>query len=274
MIWHYDGTFDGFLSGVFAIYQAKDSSATITRLDEMQQSLDPALSIIDVCTDIALAQRVQNKIEDISHELMRTLYKAWLCEDPAIDQDLLFYIRLALRTDSNPKDRLYYDDVRRVHNAAHKVGTDAYHHLQFIRFVPAGPRLYAADITPTYDILIMLGGAFSDRLAGQRFLIRDLVHRKTLASEGDRFWINDDPALLLPKLQRGDRFETMWQTYFHHIAIPERINPRLQTQLVPKRYRHLMTEFQRSPMSEHAVEITPPSTLPHEAKPKPLLNAT
>ena len=254
MIWHYDSTFDGFLSAVFALYQAKDSSAIITRLADIQQSLDPALYVCDVVTDVSQAQRVQNKIEDISEELIKTIYKAWLCEDPAIDQDLLFYIRLALRTDSNPKDRLYYAEVRRVHNAARKVGVDAYHHLQFIRFVPAAPRLYVADITPTYDILMMLGGAFSDRLAGQRFLIRDMVHRKTLASEGDRYWLNEDPALLLPQLQRGDRFEHMWQTYFHHIAIPERINPRLQTQMVPKRYRHLMTEFQRVPSTPQSEE--------------------
>ena len=39
-------------------------------------------------------------------------------------------------------------------------------------------------------------------------------------------------------------FRNMWKTYFSTIAIEGRTNPKCQSTHLPKRYRHMMTEFQ------------------------------
>lgn len=244
MIWVYDGSFDGFLSTIFAVYKARDDLAQISRGgtdSTVQMGLFQEQRAVE--TDSQRARRVQNKIEDISPHFLRNVYSAWLSKHEGIDQALLSYIRLGIHIDTNPQDLRYHAYVREVLQAARDVDIDAYHYLQFIRFVRVGESIYMADIEPSYDILLMLCGQFVDRLAGMRFLIRDLTHRKTLIWNQQEFFLSEDPALLEPPLPQADEYARLWQTYFKHIAIPERINPTLQTKLVPKRYRKYMTEF-------------------------------
>lgn len=240
MIWYYDNTFEGFLSAVYAIYHAHDDQAQILDGNEPQLGLQ---EFREVTTSQKLAQRVQRKLEDISEKLPRRVYLAWLSRESGIEQALLAYIRLSVEQDLDPRDQRYRQVVRQVMNAERKVGYDAYRYQQFIRFIRVGQNIYLADIEPDYDILLLLSGLFTDRLEGQRFLIRDKKRGKCLVWDMHRFWISYDPELLAPPTPGISKYEQLWQTYFTHIAIPERINPKLQTKLVPKRYRKYMTEF-------------------------------
>ncbi|MEM1042671.1 MAG: DUF4130 domain-containing protein [Bacteroidota bacterium] len=47
-----------------------------------------------------------------------------------------------------------------------------------------------------------------------------------------------------PRAEEGYAFQRMWQTYFRAVTIPERSNPRLQLQHVPRRYWPSLTEMQ------------------------------
>ncbi|MCL2548749.1 MAG: TIGR03915 family putative DNA repair protein [Symbiobacteriaceae bacterium] len=239
MQWLYDDTFEGFLSTVFEVYRNKDEAAIFSGSADAQLGLQEERRVI---TNAGHVKRVQRKLETIDSDLPRRLYYAWLSRETDIEQAIMAYIRLCIEQDMDVCDQRYRDTVRTVLNAARKVGTDVYHYQKFVRFVRAGREVYVADIEPDYDVLELLSGLFEDRLDGFNFIIRDIKRRKCLVWDQRQHWISYDPQLLQPVPNQGD-YEVLWQTYFKHIAIPERINPKLQTLHVPKRYRKHMTEF-------------------------------
>ena len=240
MVLHYDGSFEGYLTAVFLTYRHKDDAAFICGFTEPQLGL---VEYLQVTTDEELASRVRLKLEGFSDNLLRRLYYAWLSREADIEQDILAYIRLSVEQQRDVFEQRQINPVRHVLNAAHKVYREIGHYVQFIRFIRVGETIYLADIEPEYDILESLVGSFTDRLEGFRFLIRDKTRRKALVLDQKQFWISYDPVLLAPPTPAPGRYEQLWQTYFTHIAIPERINFNLQTLHVPKRYRKFMTEF-------------------------------
>ena len=240
MIWCYDDSYEGFLSAVFAVYRAKDGDAFI------QGHFEPQLGLMElrqVETSEEQAERVHQKLEDISEDLSKRMYRAWLSREEQIEQAILAYIRLAVEQNRDPFEQRYLATVSTVLQAEYRVAYDVHRHFQFIRFKRAGDTVYLADIEPQYDILLLLTGMFTDRLDGFRFLIRDIRRGKCLIWDQRHFWLSTDPALLA-STPEDTEYERLWQLYFHNVAIPERINPKLQTLLVPKRYRRMMTEFQ------------------------------
>ena len=46
-----------------------------------------------------------------------------------------------------------------------------------------------------------------------------------------------------PAGEREREFRELWRRYFKTIAIEGRLNPKCQSTHMPKRYRHVMTEF-------------------------------
>jgi len=202
-----------------------------------------------VATNEEHTSRVQHKLEELSPDLPQRLYCAWLSREPGMEQELLNYIRLALAQGRDIAEQHYREVVRRVLLAERHVRGEAHAFTQFIRFVQVGETVYLADIAPRYDVLEMLVGEFVHRLAGFNFLIRDTKRSKCLVWDGSSFWISYEPELLAPPTPKGGHYEQMWQTYFAKIAIPERINPKLQALHVPRRYRNFMTEFQKNSTS-------------------------
>ena len=239
MQWHYDETFEGYLSAVFQVYKSGDETAIFCGNQETQLGLDTKQTVI---TDLNHSQRVQRKLEAIDQDLPRRIYYAWLSREPEIEQAILSYIRLCILQDQDVCDQRYLEVVRTVLGASRKVGADVYHYQKFVRFVRAGASVYLADITPDYDVLDLLSGFFEARLEGFNFVIRDLKRSKCLVWDQRHHWISYDPRLMQPVPNEGN-YEQLWQTYFKHIAIPERVNPKLQTLHVPRRYRKHMTEF-------------------------------
>ena len=241
MIWLYDASFEGFASAIYAALSQKDEQAVIQSEALVQLGLE---EVNIVPTEMSHYDYLIKRLEGFDKQIPRTIYKAWLSKKESIDQLLLAYIRLMLRIKKDPSTMRYDDLVRAVLKAANDVGTEAYYHVQFIRFRPITSEIYIADIDPAYDILLFMIGEFQDRLAGKKFLIRDRKRGKCLVCDGFQHWLSTEPELLEIEIHESDSFSDMWKTYFKHIAIPERTNPKLQTQKVPRRYRKLITEFQ------------------------------
>ena len=244
MTWYYDDTFEGFLTTVFAIYKSKDTAPLIFKEQEAQLGL--GVSQV-VGTDVVRATRVKRKLESFAKELPHRLYCAWLSNEVNIEQQLFAFIQECISQNRDITSQHYRDNVIAVLAAARKVSSDAYQYTKFIRFFHVAPKVYLADIEPEYDILEMLTGEFEDRLEGCNFLIRDLKRRKCLVWNQVQYWVSYEEHLLEPRTPQAGNYEELWQTYFKHIAIPERINPKLQTLHVPKRYRKFMTEFASNP---------------------------
>ncbi|HEY0741587.1 MAG TPA: DNA metabolism protein, partial [Chryseosolibacter sp.] len=81
----YDGTFDGFLSCIFEVYDRKLSAFSIVRRKHLQPSL--SMEQVHVPTDSAKSQRVWTGLKKhLSNTKCNELYKSFLSELPEIEQ--------------------------------------------------------------------------------------------------------------------------------------------------------------------------------------------
>ena len=250
MVLVYDGTYEGFLSAVFEAYALHIAGSAMI-------STEPPLDQWrEVRSDRTRADRVTRKLAEL--RMAEPVFDAWLSREQGIENDLLAVIAMGLKDGYSPMRFLCEESVKRVSAAAHKVSCEAYHFLQFTRFVRAesvheptlkaagtvAPGLYVADIEPQYDILPRLGGHFAKRFQDQFFVIRDLRRSEALVYDTERWQLVNSPELMALPLPEDSEFEHLWRRYFDSVAIPWRRNKKLQQQFVPQKYRTHMTEFQ------------------------------
>jgi probable DNA metabolism protein len=86
---------------------------------------------------------------------------------------------------------------------------------------------------------------FSMRLSSENWIIHD-VKREIAAIYNTKEWViaplkQDE----IPKesYNSNEFYEQLWKEYFNTLAIKDRINPKLQARMMPKRYWKHLTEF-------------------------------
>ena len=121
--------------------------------------------------------------------------------------------------------------------------------LQFLRFQELKNGYLFARINPKCAILPYLAEHFSDRLSGENWIIVDTVRDSVLIHEKDSkcFLANVDDVdfdSFTPEYSEDEElWQKLWKRFVDTIAIKERINPRLQMQMLPLRFRKYMKEF-------------------------------
>ena len=97
-------------------------------------------------------------------------------------------------------------------------------------------RLYAA-------LAKRVSGRFR-HFSGERLALYDRTNREIFLSDRGRWEILPAENFQMGPAGETERsFRALWRNYFKAIAIEGRINPKCQSTHMPKRYRHVMTEF-------------------------------
>ena len=133
----------------------------------------------------------------------------------------------------------------------HKVQYELHRIMGFLRFNPDNDGVYVARCAPDHYILPALAGHFRQRFGKTAWVIIDEKRGLCLCSE------NGDPVRIIPysnikdtadgTKDKEDSWEELWKLYHNSVNIKERENPRLQQQLIPKRYRKYLPEISTPP---------------------------
>lgn len=139
--------------------------------------------------------------------------------------------------------------VHRVFELARTVERECHRHLQFIRFKELEGGILAAMIEPKSHILYMIGEHFADRFPWENWVIYDMSHKDACIHRAGGPWVVEKGVELhldrLEDLSRTEQdFEDLWRTFFRHIEIDARKNPRCQMNMMPKYFWKDMTEMQ------------------------------
>lgn len=249
----YDGTFDGFLTCVFRVYEQKLSSVEIQRQALVQDSLFGASEVI--MTDLTMADRVWTGIKKkTSSTGSLRIYYAFLSEQLHIENLLLRYIQYALKSDLLIDSDFANEIVLKVTQIAKSVGREKHRMEAFVRFKLTKDAIYFAKIVPDFDVLPLISKHFERRYADQKWLIYDLKRRYGLYYDLTKV---DTIQLSLPEDFNATKtstdyfaleeleFQTLWQDYFESTNIPSRKNMKLHVQHVPKRYWKYLSEKMR-----------------------------
>ena len=245
MIYTFDGTFEGLLTCVFTAFDKKEMPADVLPDGCVQQSLLD--EHIYIPTELDKSERVFKGIKKKSTRILYKLYTAFMA-DSVSNKDLLIfnYICLLFKYGTKIEGMTQDENVIGVDKLEYKIGWQTGKLMGFLRFEELEGNILYAKVNLTDNILEKLAAHFADRFTNQNFIIFDEV-RNLYAVYNTREWmITDLTPSELPKRSEGEeQYQTMWKHFLDTITIRERENPKLQRQLMPKKYWKNMDELKK-----------------------------
>ena len=238
--YRFDGTFAGFLTCAWdALEDGTEPSAFLlpgdgaTLWEERQ-----------VAADQGRARRLYAALSRrVSPAFQKLIARGFLTCLPEKELALLTLIRRGLREGDRVRLDLSDPVMARVNLALTKMWTEWDHLKGFVRFSELDGVL-VGEIEPKNRVLPLLAPHFAARYSGERLALYDRTHHEIFLSDRGRWKLLPAEDFRMGPAGSGERAcRAMWRRYYDTIAIEGRTNPKCQSTHLPKRYRHVMTEF-------------------------------
>ncbi len=246
----YDGTFEGFLSSVFDVYEYK-----FTEVDICPQHRFNGNVFGLVHTTLANQEhsdRVWKGLgKKLTTEALGQLYKTFLSELPGIENRLLHYIQYAFSNNGFMETDFSNAAVVTITQTAKKVWREKHRMEAFVRFQKTAEELYYSIIEPDYNVLPLIKEHFEKRYADQRWLIFDSKRKYGLYYDGQQtteitlnFEAGTNSGKNVTEIFSADEaaYQQLWQQYFTSVNIAARKNTKLHIQHMPRRYWKYLPE--------------------------------
>lgn len=247
-----EDTFEGILTAVYNAYEDRhghEKNKIIISEGMYHQEL--FATYISVDTDyekaVKVARTMQNKV---SQEVYELIQKTSVSFNAGKADAIYRVIILALKMGSRVLDYLTEPNVQFLMELERHIANEIQHEIQFLRFEELANGALFARINPKNTLLPYLAEHFSDRFSGEDWLIADTVHGGVLVHEKNKGCSLvsaediDFDALELSYSEGEELWQKLWKRFVDSIAIKERINPKLQMQMLPLRFRKYMKELQ------------------------------
>lgn len=245
----YDGSFEGFLTAVFEIFEYKFLQPEIIPDFRNNDFLFAENHL--VITDGEKAERVLKKLsKQLGKEGLTDLIFGFLSENVEREKYLWQVIKYAIeKPNVNVLQDYSHFAVSQVRQWSRSVWREKHRVEAFIRFEKLKDDIFVAVMEPDFDVLSASIQHFIDRFRDQKWIITDLkrgygyfydltdTHYFTLTNDSETLK-NIGQNLHIEELF----FQKLWQLYFKSTTITERKNTKLHVQHVPKRYWKYLTE--------------------------------
>jgi len=239
----FDGSLEGFLCVLHAHYYQKVLPLVI----QPENNYQPTLEVEEYCvqTDYDIATHVHQAIrKKISPTAQYKMTNAFLAHDDDRFMAIFNYLRLGFKTGAAVDDHMQQDCVMRVRKLAQQVGREAHLLTGFCRFSETEGQIYYCSIEPINYVLPILAEHFCDRMMNQAWIIHDKTYGRAAVYNGKEYAIADVPrAVNIKNVENEAHIQDLWRTFFHSVNINERVNPKVQKNLLPLYFRKSMTEF-------------------------------
>ncbi len=241
LIFAYDGSFEGFLSGVFDSFSMKVLPVDFVIFDDMEPSL---LKIHYIETNFEHAERVKNGIAGkLGISVLTMVEKAFLFDGKGKETAILRFIWKAFREGKSTGSKIGDENVNRVFKMCTAVNNEAERFRQFTRFSDTNGALVAV-IYPKHFVLPLIKHFFCARIKNEHFMIFDAEHNAALIHSPEKTAIIPVESLELPEDSDGGFYSGLWKSYYRHIAIGDRYNPTCRRTHMPKRFWQYLPEVQ------------------------------
>lgn len=248
----YDGSFEGFLSAVFKVYEEKLTNVDIQREGVVQASFfgDTA----EVITNKTHADRVWNGLKKKLTTYGRNqVYYSFLSELDGVENLLLDYMQQVFANSSTIEKDFSNLTVLKLSKITRSVGREKHRMEAFVRFKLTKDGLYFANVEPDFNVLPLLAKHFKSRYADQKWVIYDIKRNYGLHYNLEHV---ESIVMDFPKefdftktskdffAEEELEFQELWQNYFKSTNIESRKNMVLHVRHVPKRYWKYLSEKQ------------------------------
>ncbi|SEL16201.1 probable DNA metabolism protein [Aquimarina amphilecti] len=245
----YDGSFDGFLSSVFIIYEQKIVYPVIRRQQEMNNQLFTISET--VYTDKIKAKRVWRGIKNkTSKSQQKIIFSAFLSEIKGVENTLFSYLKNMFKEEHSKLIDYSNKDILKISQVAKMVGREKHRMEAFVRFKKTKDDIFVATIEPDFNVLPLLINHFQDRYADQKWLIYDVkraygifynLHKVEIITLD--FFSKQNTTVAKEHYTSDElEFQYLWKTYFDNVNIKSRKNAKLHIQHLPRRYWKYLIE--------------------------------
>jgi probable DNA metabolism protein len=236
----YDGTYEGLLCCLYCHFLKIPATGIYQKHIYQRHLINPYREVpsLEKYSDYMDQKLKQHLGELISSQI----FQCFLYEKGETENIILRFVDLCFKKGAKYAGFHTHPIVSSFDEAVRKVKYETHRYVGYVRFIQMGEYLYSS-IHPQYNILPLIGGHFSDRYKGEKIIIHDVERKIALAANDGNFLVIPFDKTDLSKYAKNNFFEILWKTYFDHIAIKDRINPKLQRNFVPLKYRKDLTEF-------------------------------
>jgi probable DNA metabolism protein len=248
----YDGSFEGFLSCVFYVFDYKLKNVNIQNEFNVQNGLFSENETI--VTDKVKSDRVWKGLKKKASGISCTkIYYAFLSEKEQVENILLDYITYIFKSDIQVDKDFTHNSVLKTSQIAKNVSREKHRMEAFVRFRLTKDNIYFASITPDFNVLPLISKHFKSRYADQKWVIYDIKRQYGLFYDLEQlemmnmeFPENFDFSKTNEDYFAEEEFDfqKLWQHYFKSTNITERKNMKLHVRHVPKRYWKYLSEKQ------------------------------
>ncbi len=244
----YDGSFEGALSAVYIMLKAKEQVGQTGLMIESEYQINVLRQQVSVATDPFRTATVSSWILNTFGEVaFRRIAYAYLSESERYGTLLFNCLKSLNRLGSKGVECLSDPWISEIYKLYNRVCRESHLLLGLLRFVELENGLLYASFEPTCNILTLLVGHFRERLGNQTWVIHDT--KRGIAAFYDRNEVYIKPLEAPSDLKVSDSealYRMLWSEYFSSIAIEERLNPRQQRQMMPKKYWKFLVETPRN----------------------------
>lgn len=245
----YDGSFNGFLTTIYKAFDEKLEVSDIQKNNATQRGLFSDTET--VFTNIDKAKRVWNGISKKGTASVKNIYFAFLSEQKGIELLLYRYVLKLFSRDEILHLNFSDSTVVKISQLAKSVGREKHRMEAFVRFQLTKDDIYFANIEPDFDVLPLISKHFKSRYADQQWIIYDIKRKYGIYYDLETVEIIslNLKDIYTNSIRKSDVFNSkeydyqdLWNNYFKSTNIKSRINMKLHTQHVPKRYWKYMSE--------------------------------
>ncbi|MEA4849090.1 MAG: TIGR03915 family putative DNA repair protein [Clostridiaceae bacterium] len=239
----YDGTFEGLLTAIYDAYYGRDFPEQIVPKDNFTDNF--LINKVYIRTDAEKSKKVHAAIiEKISKYAMSNIMYAYLSEYENAGIYILDYLRLGFKAGGIVDSYLSDDRVHNIHRLVTKVTRERHLLEGIIRFRLLRNNIYYAPIEPQYNTICLLGKHFAGRMSDQVFVIHDVKRNYGVFYDKTKWFMSDIKIKEDIVFHENELFyQELWKQYFDGITIKSRINPKLQSSFMPKKYWRYLIEM-------------------------------
>lgn len=238
--YRYDGSFAGFLTCVWDGLENKTQPAAFLLWDDGATLWEER----EIITDEDKARRLYAALaKRTSPRFRHFITWGFLTCLPERELALFTLIQRGMREGKRAAMDLSDPVMAKVMLAYQKLSTEQDHLKGFVRFSQLDGAL-VGEIEPKNRVLPILAPHFAARYSGEKLALYDRTHREAFFAVNGRWKIIPVEEFRMgPAGVEEKAFRDMWRQYFKAVSIEGRLNPKCQSTHLPKRYRHVMTEF-------------------------------
>lgn len=241
MILVYDGTFEGFLSLVYKVYYEKLKPIKIYKTLPNEMIFEEIKTIeTSLVNSIKVLDAIKTKF---SKELIEKILNIFMCDSKEFEMALLEYIIIGFK-ETKQLFNINNSCVFYLNSLEKELFRNVHKMTGFIRFEELEDTTLYAKVESKFDVVYFLGKHFLKRFNNQNFIIHDLNRKLAFVKIENDFSVQEVAYFDEPNYSSNEqKFQKLWKSFFSGVTIKERINSKLQQQMVPLIYRTYMSEF-------------------------------